>query len=150
MSDTDVQDVSGETLTFLFGDGASPEGYTSQASINTQRSIEIKASLFAGEVPDATNPSGPGFMRRRTKSLDFPFTGAGVADAASTQFLMNKAASGATFDGKVVQNIIGGLGWSIAGTWIIESMKLTGTVHENQTFDITIQPASRMSVTLGN
>ena len=79
MTDTDVNDVAGEKLTFLFGDGGSPETYSSSASINTQRAIEMKANLYSGEVPDATNPSGPGFMRRRTKSQDFPFTAAAPA-----------------------------------------------------------------------
>ena len=146
---TYAQHVAGEQLLFLFGNGGSPETFAASCSINTQRKVEFKASMYTNEVASCDTPSAPSKTVRRVKALDVTFTGAGTADLASFQTLYNLWVAGAAFDGEVMQNVNGANGWTLAGSFMIESLSLTGTTHEDQTFDISISQADILTMTFG-
>lgn len=136
---------AGEKLLFLFGDGVTPETFAAACSINTERSLQLTNELFTGTVPDCDDPSKPSKTVRRIKSKDVRFTGAGVADMASAKTLLQKWNAGAAFNGKAVQDVPAN-GWIMNGSWVIESLELTGTKGEDQQFNITLAQADELTI----
>jgi predicted secreted protein len=138
---TYAKNRAGEKLYFQFGDGGTPEVFSASCSINTSRAVDLTSQQWTGEVPDCANPGAPNKTVRRTKSLDIKFTGAGVADSASFKTLMNLWLTGTPFNGVIKQDTGDGDAWTLTGQFLIESIKLTGTQHEDQTFDIALAQA---------
>lgn len=135
---TYVDTVAGEALLFQFGDGGNPEQFAHSCSINTERKLELSSEIYETKIADCDNPSNPALTRRRVKSLDIKFTGAGMSDAATYKALMNLWKTGAQFNGIAKQDLAGDLGWTITGAWVIENMSTGGPRGEDQAFDIAI------------
>ena len=131
--------AAGEKLVFKFGDAATPtEAFTASCSINTERSLKMNSDVFQGWLADCANPSAPKKPVRRVKGIDISFTGAGVADPASFKVLKNLWLAAQPFNGKVIQDLDPGLGWTITGPWVIVDMQIGGTKGEDQAFDINL------------
>lgn len=140
-----VDPPGGEKLVFQFGDGGSPEVFAAVCSINTDRSVDFSADVYTSQLADCATPSNPATTRRRVKSIDVKFTGAGMTDPASFQTLMQLFLAGQAFNGRLVQDVTGG--WTLAGEWVIESLKTGGARGEDQAFDIAVSQAGALSVT---
>jgi hypothetical protein len=134
-----VDGSPGEKLAFKFGNGADPEVFSEECTINTDRSLELSSDVFQGFRADCANPSAPARPVRRVKGIDLRFTGAGTASMASASKLIDLWQSGTAFNGKVIQDHAEG--FTITGSWIIESITLGGTHGEDQTFSITLAVA---------
>jgi len=143
---TYVSTVAGESLLFLFGDGADDEAFTASCSINTTRKVDMTSNVYTGEIAPCDTPSAPALTRRRIKSLDIKFTGSGLADGASFKALQAKWAAGVQFNGILKQDLAGILGWTITGPWVIESMSTGGARGEDQAFDIAIAIADAFTI----
>lgn len=139
--------AAGEKLVFKFGDGGGPEVFTASCSINTDRSLDLSSDVYSAQLADCANPSNPKQTTRRVKALDLKFTGAGLADPDSFKDLLALWKLGATFNGKVIQDLDAGLGWTISGPWVIESLKIGGMANEDQTFDISLAIAGEFTIT---
>jgi predicted secreted protein len=126
----------GEELVFQFGDGGGPETFAAACSINTDRKLDLSSELSDAVLTDCVTPSAPGRHKRRVKSTDLKFTGAGIADIPSFNTLVELWQEGQPFNGKVIQDHSGGK--TITGKWLIESMSIGGTKGEEQTFDISL------------
>lgn len=141
MPDTYVANAGGENLLFLFGNNADPVVYTANCSINTNSKLEISADVYSGTRANCTDPSKPSKVTRRVKSVDVKFTGSGTADGVSAKALVAAALAGQPVAGKVIQDLDGAAGFTITGTWIIESTSIGGEHREDQPFDISISTA---------
>lgn len=139
MTDTYVANVGGEELVFLFGAAGDPVTYASNCSINTDSKLDLSADIYSGTRANCTDPSKPSKVTRRVKSVDVKFTGSGMADGPSAKALVTAFLAGVPILGKVVQDGgTGGAGFTITGTWVIESTSLGGAHREDQPFDIAI------------
>lgn len=136
MPDSYVDAVAGESLVFKFEEAAAPGTYTESASINTDRSVDFSSDISASVRPNLTDRSKPGRMKRRVKSVDLRFEGAGISSIAGSLKLVQLQMSGATVKGKLIQDVTGG--WTITGSWVIESIKLGGAKGDDQTFSISL------------
>lgn len=139
MTDTYSENMGGEKLVFLFGDGADPEQFAHSCSINSSSKLDISADVFTGTKANCTDPSKPSRTTRRVKSIDFKFSGEGMADRPSHETLLRAAAAGEVIQGKVVQDV--DAGWVLSGGWIIESVSIGGGHREDQPFSISIAAA---------
>lgn len=139
--------AAGEKLVFKFGDGATPEVFTSSCSINTDRSLDLSSDVYQSMLADCSDPSKPKQPRRRVKALDVKFTGSGLADPASFKVLLALWHAGAEINGKVIQDLDAGLGFTFTGPWVIESLKIGGQANEDQTFDISLAIAGEFDLT---
>lgn len=147
MPDTYSENMGGEKLLFLFGDGGSPtEEFAASCSINTSSTLNLSSEVFQGAKANCTDPSKPSITTRRVKSLDVKFSGEGAADKASHKALIDLWKAGEPFNGKAVQDVGSGGGWTIEGPWIVESIDLTGPHREDQTFAISIAIAGEFDL----
>jgi hypothetical protein len=138
---TYVETIGGESLLFQFGDGADDEQFAASCSINTTRKVDLTSNVYTGEIAPCDEPSKPALTRRRIKSLDIKFSGAGLSDANSYKALMAKWGAGLQFNGILKQDLAGALGWTITGPWVIDSLSTGGARGEDQAFDIAISIA---------
>lgn len=147
MSDTYVDNLAGEEITFLFGDGGSPnEAFASSCSINTNRKLDLTSELARSTSPNCTDPSKPAKTRSKVKALDIKFAGGGYADAASYKALVQRWQNGVAFNGEA-HVIRSGSAMVIAGPWVIESIGLGGDAGEDATFDIALAIAGDWTLT---
>lgn len=149
MADDDVysENVAGEKLVFLFGNGTTPgETFAGSCSINTNSKLDLTSDIFTGSRANCTNPSKPSKTTRRVKGQDVKFTGSGMADAASAKVLVMLWKSGQPFNGQILQDTEVG-GFEIDGSWLIESIGLGGAHREDQAFDITIATTGDFDIT---
>lgn len=141
---TYAQAEAGEKLIFLFGAGditPGPETFTASCSINAERKLELSSEVKESKTPPCDDPSAPARKTRRVDSIDLKFTGAGTADMPSWRILKNLWKAAQPFNGKVLQDVDTN-GWTVTGSWIIESMSIGGTRGENQEFDISLAIAN--------
>lgn len=139
MPDTYVEGAGGEELVFQFGNDADPIAYTEECTINADRSVEFTSEVTTSVRKNCTNPSKPGRQKRRIKSTDLRFTGAGTASMASARRLIQAQLDGKIIPGKLIQDATNG--WTITGKWTIDSISLGGVDLEDQTFSITLSIA---------
>lgn len=139
MPDTYVDGTAGDELVFKFEDTTTPGTFTESASINTDRSVDFSSEVSASVRVNTTDRTKPGRVKRRVKSTDLKFDGAGTADKAASYKLVQLQQAGQAFNGKLIQ--AGSPGWTITGKWVIDSIKMGGAHGEDQTFSISISIA---------
>lgn len=145
MTDTYAENMAGEKLVFLFGDGGAPtEAFTRTCSINTNSKLDLTADVYQGTRANCTDPSKPDLPSRRVKGLDVKYTGSGMADEATYKAMVLLWKAAEPFNGQVIQDHDSGL--TIEGPWIIESIGLGGAHHEDQAFDISIAIAGAFEI----
>jgi hypothetical protein len=138
-----VQNVSGEHLLLLLGDGKGPETFTASATINTTRSLDISVKASTTEIADTENPSLPANTVRQAVSTDLKFTGAGVADAPSYLQIANWTNSGQILDARIMLGLTGAQGgFTATGKLLITSCNLSGAARESATFTATFEQAA--------
>lgn len=135
--------AAGEELLFKFGDGGAPETYAASCSINTDRKIDFSSEIWQGTRANCDTPSAPAKTVRRVKSIDVKFTGSGVTDAASFLVLLALWEAGLPFNGKAIQDLDAS-GWTLTGSWVIESLSTGGMRGEDQAFDISLAQADTL------
>lgn len=136
MPDTFVDGTAGDSLVFKFEDATTPGTFAESASINTDRSVDFTSEVSTSVRVNTTDRTKPGRVKRRVKSTDLKFDGAGTASLVASYKLIQLQQAGAPFNGKLMQSDTGG--WTITGKWVIESIKLGGSHGEDQTFSISI------------
>lgn len=145
MPDTYSDNIAGEKLTFLFGDGATPtEHFTSSCSINSNSKLDLTSDIFTGSRANCTDPSKPSKTTRRVKGLDVKFAGSGMADGPSHKQLVYLWKTGTPFRGQAVQDMDDG--YMIDGTWVVESIGVGGPHREDQAFDISLATAGDFDI----
>lgn len=142
-----VNNVSGEQLLLLLGNGASPEVFIATSTINTTRSLDMTAIASVTELADVITPSNPAVTYRQIKSYDLKFTGAGIADGPSILALLTFMQSGAQKNIRVVQNRTGAQGgFNITLPMVMTNLQLAGTRGDMQTFTATFEAAGAMTI----
>lgn len=137
MTDVYVEAAAGESLVFKFGDAATPtEAFTAECTINTSRSVTFSSDVTTSQRANCTDPSKPARTTRRVKAQDIQFNGSGTASVASASALLQRWLAGQAFNGKLIQDVTNG--WTVTGSWVIDSITMGGSNGEDQTFEISL------------
>ena len=75
------------TLYVKIGDGASPEVFTHDCSINAARGIQFQSQGQDVFVPDCASPEAPAWRKHYKTGLSASINGAGVADLSGIEAL---------------------------------------------------------------
>ncbi|MCA6098865.1 phage tail tube protein [Bradyrhizobium australafricanum] len=127
--------IAGTKLLILVGDGASPEVFAEPCGLTT-KSFNLTASTNTTLIPDCDDPEAPAWEAKDVNSLAAQVSGSGVMAVESyakwNDWFMSAAARNAQIK---LDNA--GLG-HYAGSFILTSLKLTGTRGQKVTVDVTL------------
>lgn len=140
MTDTYVDVVSGEAILVQIGNGASPEVFAHDCTINGSRSLSLTAQTRDQTIPNCTNPSKPDKTVRDVESTDSTISGDGKVHSPSTLAWMQRR-------GKVVNIRVRQAGvWRVAGPYILTQFDITGAAREFTTAQITLVQADEPTI----
>ena len=136
---TAVKDLNGEKILIKIGDGGSPETFTHDCLINTERGIDFSGDVNQGVVPDCDDPSAPGWKYAIVDGLSATINGAGTLHSASVESFFNWFSSGASKNVQAWIDVLaadGGGYWS--GAFVLTSFSITGPRKDKATCSITL------------
>ncbi|MBD0416505.1 phage tail tube protein [Oryzicola mucosus] len=84
-----------------FGDGASPEVFKYNCTINTSQDFTVEATTVEATDPNCEFPDAPGWVLRSVDTLSANFNGAGTTDPLSYAVLRQHMLSGEPFNVRV-------------------------------------------------
>lgn len=135
-----VKTMNGTQLLIQIGDGASPETFSQDCLINTERGIAFQVDTNEFVVPDCTNPDDPAWKEVTKDGLSGQITGSGMLHTPSVKSFFAWLASKDTKNGRVLLNGVllanGGGYW--AGAWHLTAFEVTGNRNEKSTCSITL------------
>jgi hypothetical protein len=92
-------------LLIQFGDGADPEVYSHNCSINTSREFTLEATTVDQTEPDCEAPDAPSWVARAVDTLSAGISGAGTMDPVSWGVLRDLMLAGEPFNVRVKLDI---------------------------------------------
>lgn len=112
-----------KSLLIQFGDGALPEVFAHNCSINTTREFTLEASTVDGTAPDCDNMDAPAWVLRSIDTLSAGISGAGTMDPVSWGVLRTKMLAGASFNMRVKLDLpLASGGGYFSGAFVINSL----------------------------
>lgn len=112
-----------KSLLIQFGDGALPEVFSHNCSINTTREFTIEASTNDGTQPDCDNLDAPSWVLRSIDTLSAGISGAGTMDPVSWGVLRTKMLAGLSFNMRVKLDLpLASGGGYFSGAFIVNSL----------------------------
>lgn len=118
---TAVPRISGSKLLVQIGDAASPETFTHDCLINTQRGIQFNSDTQEHVMPDCDNPEDPAWKDVSKDGLSITVTGAGMLYTSSVETWWDWFNSDDAKNCRIKLNVAGASG---GGYWAVP-MKLT-------------------------
>lgn len=134
-----VLQINGEKLLVQIGDGASPEVFTHDCLINTERGIAFSNSLSESINPDCDTPENPAWIDREKDSLSATVSGSGTLHTTSTETWFDWFKSPDPKNIRVLVDVTGANGggyWS--GAFHLTSFEITGTRKEKATVSVSM------------
>lgn len=122
MTDTYVAATPGEKMLVEI-ETATPGTYAAPATITLQRSLELTASIEKALIPNATNPSAPGYNDGTATGLDWKISGQGTLNVGDEVTWANWWVSGARKNVRVSNALTGGI--VFVGPALVASLSLT-------------------------
>jgi hypothetical protein len=127
--------LAGTKLLVLVGDGASPEVFSEPCGLTT-KSFDLTAQTNTTLIPDCADPEAPAWEAKDVNSLAATVSGTGVMAVESfatwNDWFMSAVAKNAQI--KLDSAALG----HYAGSFILSSLKLTGTRGQKVTVDVTL------------
>lgn len=136
---TAVKSMNGTKLLVQIGDGASPEVFTHDCLINTERSVQFSSDTNQTVIPDCDNPDAPGWKETMVDGLSASVTGAGMLHTASVADWFAWFASGAPKNVRIKNDVSaanGGGYWS--GAFLLTAFEETGARNDKATVSVTL------------
>lgn len=136
-----VKYLNGTQLLVQIGDGASPEVFTADCLINTDRGISFESETNRQVIPDCTNPDDPAWSVMDKDGLSATITGSGMLHTSSVAewFEWFNGNTGKNvrvlFNGVSLAN--GGGHW--AGSFKLTGFEVTGARNEKSQVSVTLE-----------
>ena len=109
-------------LLIEFGDGASPEVFTYNCTINTSQDFTTEATTVEATEPNCEDIDAPGWVLRSVDTLSANINGAGTMDPPSFTVLRTRMLSGQSFNVRVHIDITGIHGGYFQGRYVMTSL----------------------------
>lgn len=134
-----VKTLNGEKLLVQIGDGASPETFTHDCLINTERGIAFSAETQEFIVPDCLAPEDPAWKEVTKDGLSATISGAGMLHTSSVEDWFNWFKSPDTKNCRVRVDVAGADGggyWE--GAFHLTALEITGDRKQKSTVSVTL------------
>lgn len=139
--------VPGKSLLIKVGDGATPEVFTHNCSINAERGLQLSAQTNDINVPDCDDPDLMAWVEREKVSLSGQITGAGTLNAEDQDLFWDWFKSPDTKNVKVVTDIAGASGGRVfSGAFHCTNFEISGNRGEKCTCSITLQSSGEITM----
>lgn len=136
-----VKTLAGSQLLVQVGDGASPEVFSADCLINTDRGIQFQSETNRQTVPDCDAPDTPGWSELTVDGLSATITGSGMLHTTSVPDWDEWFRSGASRNVRVKLNGVvkanGGGSWT--APFKLTGWEVSGTRKEKSTASITLE-----------
>ncbi|MEO4000313.1 phage tail tube protein [Mesorhizobium sp. CAU 1732] len=110
-------------LLIQFSDGAEPEVFSHNCTINSSRDFAIEATTTDASAPDCEAPDAPNWVLRAVDTLSAGINGAGTMDPVSFGVLRDYMLAGAPFAVRVTLGGAGAdLGGHFSGNYVMTSL----------------------------
>lgn len=143
-----VKTLNGEKLLVQIGDGASPETFTHDCLINTERGIAFSADTQEFIVPDCAAPEDPAWKVIEKDGLSASISGAGMLHTSSVETWFDWFKDADTKNVRVKIDVAGADGggyWE--GAFHLTGMEITGTRKEKSTVSVTLASSGALTWT---
>lgn len=134
-----VKAINGTKLLIQIGNGATPEVFTHDCLVNTDRGIAFSSDENRQVIPDCDNPDAPAWSVLNKDGLQAQITGSGMLHTASTEEWFNWFNSDTAKNIRVVVDTSGADGggyWSLKAK--LTGFEVTGSRNEKATATVTI------------
>lgn len=134
-----VKHARGVKLLLKVGDGADPEVFTQQCSINADRGITFTAGANDQEVIDCEDPDAIAWVLREKTNLSASFNGSGLLNTPDLPFFFAFWKDPESRNCKVIVDVPGadgGIIWS--GAWHMTEFGVTGNRGEKAQVSIAM------------
>lgn len=136
---TQAVTVKGSKLLIKVGNGADPEVFSHNCSINAQRGMALSAETNDSNVPDCDDPDAIPWLEREKRSKSGTITGQGTLNASDQDLFFAWLVSDDTKNVKVVTDISGATGGRVyAGAFHCTQFEITGAIGEKVQANITL------------
>lgn len=110
-------------LLIQFGDGAEPEVFTYNCTINTSQDFTIEGTTVDATEPNCETPDAPSFVLRSIDTLSAGINGAGTMDPLSFAKLRDNMLAGESFEVRVLIDLAASAGGGhFAGRYVMTSL----------------------------
>ncbi|WEK05775.1 MAG: phage tail tube protein [Candidatus Devosia phytovorans] len=110
-------------LLIQFGDGADPEVFTYNCTINTSQDFTIEGTTVDATEPNCEEPDAPAWVLRSIDTLSAGINGAGTMDPMSFARLRDNMLSGEPFNVRVLIDLASAAGGGhFAGRYVATSL----------------------------
>lgn len=143
-----VKTLNGEKLLVQIGDGASPEVFTYDCLINTERGIEFSSDMQEFVVPDCLDPEAPAWKETVKDGLSAAISGAGMLHTSSVETWFNWFKSKDTKNVRVKVDVAGADGggyWQ--GAFHLSNFGITGNRKEKSTASVSLVSSGEVTWT---
>ena len=136
-----AQELPGRQLLIKFGDGETPEVFTTKCLINTDRGIVWSTETQRGVTPDCDNPEDPGWQWAEIDGLMATINGAGTLNIPDIPFFDTWFRSG---ESKNIQVWVGTVGYW-PGAFKLSGWEVTGQRNGKAQASVTIESDGEVS-----
>ncbi|QMV02574.1 hypothetical protein GHV40_14275 [Devosia sp. D6-9] len=110
-------------LLIQFGDGADPEVFEHNCTINTSQDFTIEATTVDATEPNCAEPDAPAWVLRSIDTLSAGINGAGTMDPLSFAKLRDNMLSGEPFNVRVMIDLASAAGGGhFAGRYVMTTL----------------------------
>ncbi|MFC0633293.1 phage tail tube protein [Brevundimonas balnearis] len=135
----EVKHARGVKLLIKVGDGADPEVFAAQCSINAERGITFTAGANEQEIPDCADPDAIAWIVREKTNLSVSITGSGVLDTSDVQDFYDWLTGEDTKNVKVVVDVPSADGGVVfTGAFHLTEFSITGNRGEKMQASISL------------
>jgi hypothetical protein len=136
-----VKYLSGTQLLVQIGDGASPEVFSADCLINTDRGISFESETNRQVIPDCDNPDDPAWSVMDKDGLSATISGSGMLHTPSVSEWFDWYNGN---DGKNVRVLLNGVtlangGGHWAGSFKLTAFEVTGARNEKSQVSVTLE-----------
>jgi hypothetical protein len=144
-----AKSMRGTRLLIKIGDGAVPEVFTHNCSINAQRAFTRSSQLNEFNVPDCNDPDLMAVTEREKVSLSSTITGSGILNTPDVPFFNAYYESASPKNVRVAMDQVlgadGGGFWS--GAFLLESIEFSGDRGGKTEVTLTLQSTGAITFT---
>lgn len=136
---TPVKTLVGTKILVQIGDGASPETFTHDCFINTDRGVQISSDLTSTLTPFCDDPELPAWKEQFKDGLELTVTGAGKLHTTSLEEWFDWMNGDTAKHIRIKFDTTGALGGGyLEGSAKLSQVTLNGPRKDNATVEVTI------------
>lgn len=144
---TQAVTLRGTKILVKIGDGATPETFTNNCSINGARSFQLQCQTNDTAVPDCDDPDLMAWIESEKVSLNATVSGAGVTNVGDVPFFYAYAASPDPRNCRIVIDAGSGVNGNgyFAGAFLCDGFTVSGDRGNKSDISITLKSTGVVS-----